>query len=474
MILLLAALLLSGCRSEKNPRSPNRPGQTQSGFAGGTSGTLAGRRASAAGHGAAPEAGPAPVTVTAAEVTEVTPQIDSFGTLTFTGKTDVAPPIEGRVDEIFVREGDRVKKEDILARIENLQLQIRHRQARSETEQAFAAVRLAEARLDEGYRAVDVRLISLEKLDTTLEQRKRELDFMKEELQKQEELFSLDAVPREHLEKQRLELRAAETEYENLLRERDIMQIGYRPEDIQSKNYAPPSNARERRHLLRMINNLTLLAEIEAARAGYASALSELESAGMLLEELNIRAPADSVVGAVYLEAGERLSPGTVLFSLFQDREMYCVFPVQESEATRLAPGQEAVVEVHALGNKEIPGLIEHVAPTIDPDSGNRTVKALLPNAGGLLKPGMFARVIVTVGAPTKAVSLPESCLLTTEGGKGSVLTVANSRVFHKEVLIGPTEDGRLTVTEGIEAGELVVDSPSPLLQEGEVVEIRQ
>lgn len=408
--------------------------------------------------------------VIVAERQKVIPEISSFGSITFKSKADITPAVDGTIKAILFEEGERVKQGWLLAVIENLQLEIQANQAVTNINQAEAALNLTEVKYWEGFLQVDARLLSIDKLVLTMEQQQRELTQLEQDIENKERLFEIDGISEEQMIKLRLSYQSALTAYKNSVKELEIKNIGFRDSDIVSRGYTIPENSEERKNILRTINNLTLEAEIKVAEASLESALAEKESVDLLLDELLVRAPAEGVIGAKYLEKGERISGGTKLFTVFTDEEVYVVFPVQEREAVNLREGQETRLVIPALDNKPVTGTVKLVSPTIDPQSGNLTIKALIENGDHSLKPGMFAKVIVSYGEPEEKILIPASSIVKKEGSRGYVLTLVNGRVFQRTVMIGAEKNGHIEIENGLKEGELIIDSPSPTLREGDFV----
>jgi len=117
-----------------------------------------------------PEAGPGAPSLPRVAVAEVTaervPQrLSVFGTVTHRSKADVYPRTEGRIVGLFAEEGDRVGREDPLAQLETVQLDISLDQARAAVESKRALLRLAREKLAEGRRSVEAQLLGIEKME---------------------------------------------------------------------------------------------------------------------------------------------------------------------------------------------------------------------------------------------------------------------------------------------------------------------
>jgi multidrug efflux pump subunit AcrA (membrane-fusion protein) len=83
----------------------------------------------------------------------------------------------------------------------------------------------------------------------------------------------------------------------------------------------------------------------------------------------------------------------------------------------------------------------------------------------------MFVRVRVLCGERERCIRIPSACLVRRDGSRGSIYRLVNGRVFAQELELGEEEAGEVLVRGGLEEGERIVHSPSPLLQEGEKVD---
>lgn len=399
-------------------------------------------------------------------------EIRSFGAISFKSKADLSAAVEGTLVAFPFKEGGVVRKGQRVALLKNVQLDMRRRQALASIESAKSALLIAEARLWEGKLQIESRLKSIEKAEVELEQKKLELEETERNLQNKEKLLSVGGITEESIKSLRLQEAAAKASCVSSEKDIEIMRIGLRDEDLLSRGMALPRNEAERFRAFVELNTETLRAEVEAARSRLEAAEMELESVDQLIGELSITAPDDGIVGARYVELGERVQVNAKIATLIQTTSLYAVFPLREEEASRVVEGMPVEVVLDAFPDRTYTARIEIVSPTIDPQSGSVSVKAALENPGLKLRPGMFARVRVKIGAPKTVIRIPETAIAQKSGQNAKVFTVVLGKVFAKDIDLGLSEDGFYIVESGLKAGDVVIDSPSPLLREGEVVEI--
>ncbi len=99
------------------------------------------------------------------------------------------------------------------------------------------------------------------------------------------------------------------------------------------------------------------------------------------------------------------------------------------------------------------------------------TVRALLPNPQGLLKPGMFLTTRLSRGA-IDALLVPEQALVP-EGGEMFVFVAKDGVAEKRRVQIGQRRIGDVQVVEGLASGELVVTEGTQKLRDGSSVTLQ-
>ncbi len=418
------------------------------------------------------EGPPIQLETTIARLEPYTPHVKSFGAISFSSKIDIAPQIGGTVKHLYIREGERVKKGDLLAALENVQLKIQLQQTAQEVEEAEAALALTEAALYAGKLHIESKMIQIEKLKNEIDVKQLQLISLNEKVEHYQSLFRLDGVSKEELESIKLQYRSAEIDLHNTKLDLQIMKIGTRDQDILEFGKQVPASPAERGQIITEINTLTLQAEVSAAEARLATARKDLEAARLLLEELQVRAPADGVIGAKYVHSGERTSGEETIFTLFLDDTVYAVFPLREEDSSTCGIGQKVTVIIPSLNEMKIEGTIDLLSPQVDPQSGNMTAKVFILNPAKKIKPGMFIRSVIATGDTRETLFVPASAILGADTESPAVFIVIDNTVFLKKVKTGIQEGGKIEIIRGIQPGTHIVSAPPPLLQEGDLVAV--
>ncbi|MDR1787645.1 MAG: efflux RND transporter periplasmic adaptor subunit [Treponema sp.] len=412
----------------------------------------------------------APVTVTA-----LSDEVSGFGALSFSKKVDIGAAQEGSLAELRFREGDTVNAGDIVAVMRNPQLTLATGRAQDAKAQAEAALRLARSQLLEGRFSAEAKLLSLEKAELELLQSEKALEEQRHKAENQEVLFAAGALSPESIREVRFGLDAAEEEYRLMQKALDINRIGSRDEDLAAAGLPVPEDSAAKRQALIGLAVATLAAEAEAAEANLAAAARELVSMRLMEAELVVRSPSRGIVGARYVEEGEKLKKDDSIITLIDTESLYAVFPLREEDALRVEKDMPVRVSLDGTGGT-YGAKVDLVYPQGDSQSFTFQVRALLerPAAadGGAapdwkLKPGMFARASVEIAPPRQALLVPETALIEVSDGAAKLFTVNGSTATSRRVGLGTRRGDQREIVSGLSAGEVVVLRPDASMKDG-------
>jgi RND family efflux transporter MFP subunit len=107
----------------------------------------------------------------------------------------------------------------------------------------------------------------------------------------------------------------------------------------------------------------------------------------------------------------------------------------------------------------------------VDPSTRTSTVKVVLENPDGLLKPGMFAEVFIVEKEVRDAYVIPREAVIITDDAK-YVLTVSGDVVKRIDIEPGIETGQDLEVRKGLEEGDLVILSGGESLSDGDKVTV--
>jgi membrane fusion protein, multidrug efflux system len=194
------------------------------------------------------------------------------------------------------------------------------------------------------------------------------------------------------------------------------------------------------------------------------SATRQLEQEMML--ERQIIAPFHGTLGPRLVSPGQYVTAGTPLATLVDDSTVKVTFRIPERQMALVRPGQEARLAVSAYPDREFAGQVDLISPEVDQATRTVEVRLIAQNKGQLLKPGMFARVELIVGARQHALVVPESAVLASLD-RFSVFVIENGVARLTPVQLGTRMPGRIEVKSGIAAGQPIVVSGTQKLVDG-------
>jgi RND family efflux transporter MFP subunit len=211
--------------------------------------------------------------------------------------------------------------------------------------------------------------------------------------------------------------------------------------------------------------------EVRNRQAVLVQRRSELEIARQQLADTTIVSPIDGAVSERQAAVGQYLPAGAPVVTLVRTDPLRLRLAVPEREARLVRGGQIVELTVEGDPNK-YHGKVARLSPAIAENNRTLMIEAEVPNGQGALRPGSFAKADIVVEAGQRVVTVPEDAIVTFAGIE-KVLTVENNAAVEKRVRTGRRFDKRVEILEGIGTGERVVMQPGNLIG-GEAVQVIQ
>ncbi len=191
-------------------------------------------------------------------------------------------------------------------------------------------------------------------------------------------------------------------------------------------------------------------AELDKAKAQ--TALARVE-----LDRTKVRAPFDGVMGARMVAPGDRVENDEALVEIYAIDRLQAAFTVQEQGVPLAKVGLPLHVRVAAWPGERFPGVVFYVSPALDGASRRLVLKAWIDNAEHRLKPGMFVNVDVEIASVDAALMVPEAAIVYDRHGIYVWREGEGSQAEKVPVSLGIRQEGRVEVTEGLGAGDVIV-----------------
>jgi membrane fusion protein (multidrug efflux system) len=205
--------------------------------------------------------------------------------------------------------------------------------------------------------------------------------------------------------------------------------------------------------------------QIEAAKKANQA---RVDAARAKLEDVAIRAPFSGRVGLRRVSVGSLITPGTVITTLDDTSIIKVDFGVPEIDLTSLRAGLPITAQSAAYPGRRFAGRVSSVDSRVDPNTRAVLVRAEVPNAEGLLKPGMFLNIVLERDQ-RRALVIPEEALVP-EQNRQFVFVVADGKAIKREVRIGARRPGSVEIADGLAAGERIVVEGTVRLRDGSLV----
>ncbi len=155
---------------------------------------------------------------------------------------------------------------------------------------------------------------------------------------------------------------------------------------------------------------------VDEAQAGVLVGKAGLERAKLDLDATRITSQIDGQTGGTVLGVGNLAAPTTTLVTVVSSDPLYVDFSVDEHSIVRLrklVQHGEVTAQVHLTGEEGFSrrGKVAFVDNRVDSKTGTALVRALLPNSGGDVLPGMFVRVRLSIGEQREELLIPTAAV---------------------------------------------------------------
>lgn len=373
--------------------------------------------------------------------------IDYTGNLSAIHDAKVFAKVAGKVEAIYFDEGDRVRKGDLLIKLEDRDLV-------AQVNQAKAALEMALARLNQAKAGRDLQSVStstqIQQARNAQIQAQATWELADKDMQRMKNLFIKGAISRQTLDQAEMQEKVARKQLDSAqeglkLAQAQVAQNNIRREDI------------------------------EVAKAGVAQAQAALQQAQTQWGYTELRSPLDGVVVGKGIKVGElvMMGGGTPLMEIVDNRSIDAEFQAAEKDLSYLKEGRAVNVQVDALKDGNFKGVITRVIPAVDNQSRSFKVKVAMPNQGEQLKSGMFAQISLITYENPQALLVPREAVLKRDG-KTVVFVMNNGRAEMKEVKTGVYDNKNYEIVSGLAAGEILIIEGQHVLNDGDDVRVEK
>jgi len=411
------------------------------------------------------------------------------GELVATGIADVFPRISGVVEGVRVREGDPVSAGQVLLVLDPRELRYQVEQARAAREtqrvavqQALAALRTQRAQVEQAEANLHTQRARLAQLlagaaleqvrqaEEQVAQAQAAVEYSRAQLRRAEELLRQGFVAQQAVDAARTDLAVQEARLRAAEEQLKLLRRGPSREEVE----VAQAQVRQAEAAVRQAQAQARQAEVnlEQARRVLAQAEATLRQVESLFAERVVRAPTTGVVANLTADPGDTVTPSTRLLQVVQVSSVEASVAVPEADLGRVRLGMPASVHVDAFSSRAFAGRVVRVSPVLAPDTRTAGVRVAIPNPEGLLRPGMTARVELTLARREGVVAVPVHAVVRREGAQ-VVFVVEGGLARARPVQLGISDGALVEVVRGVRPGERVVVEGQEILRDGAPVRVQ-
>lgn len=197
---------------------------------------------------------------------------------------------------------------------------------------------------------------------------------------------------------------------------------------------------------------------------------AQVVAARARLDNTVIRAPFSGRIGLRRVSPGSFVNTSTIITTLDDVSRIKLDFSVPETFLTVLSDGMNIVAHSLVYPEQQFEGAVQSIDTRLDPVSRSVRVRAIVPNADALLKPGMF--LTVDLQRDRGDVLLAPEQAIVPEGSVQYVYVVTGEIVEKRAVILGRRIPGFVVIDEGLSAGDTVVTEGAHKLRDGSAIKV--
>ncbi len=352
----------------------------------------------------------------AAQARELPDVLSASGSLMADIQSEVTPLVAGRVMEVLVERGARVREGDPLVRLREVDFRTTAAQAQATLAQARARIGGEVGRFDPEATA-EVRAAAANR------------DLAEDAFHRAQQLHQSGSMSDADFQRASMSATAAREQYRSA------------------------------------VNGM------RGAYAGYQQAQAVAAQASRALQDSTIRAPFAGEVAERKINVGEYVTPQRAVVTLVRTDPLRMEIQVPQERIAEVHRDQAVEVRVDAYPQRVFAGTVRYISAAVRADSRSLIVEAVVPNNDGALRPGLFATARIALGSRRAAVAVPSRAVLS-ESGTSRVFVINSGRVQERVVTVADHTESEVLIERGVAAGERVATDNLTRLGDGvQVVE---
>lgn len=355
-------------------------------------------------------------------------KVTASGSVVPVQEVNLSPKMSGRLVKLFVDQGDRVEAGQIVAQMDDRDIQAQVRQQKASVE--LARAKLAEARA--GSRSEEV---AQAQAQVTAAQ--SQVNLTQERTVRYQNLFRQGAIAKDQLDETLANAQSAQA---------NLQQTQKRVEELK---------------------NGTRIEQVDQAEAQLAQAEAALQSVQVQAEDMSIRSPLSGIVSQKYANVGAFVTPttsasatssatSTSIVAVASNLEVLA--KIAETDISQIKTGQAVEIQADAFPGQTFKGRVRLVAPSavVEQNVTSYQVRVTLGTGQQTLKAGMNVDLSFVGDQLNDALVIPTVAIVTQQGKTGVMVADDKQQPQFRPVTIGVSQDEDTQVLQGLKLGEQV------------------
>jgi HlyD family secretion protein len=385
--------------------------------------------------------------------------------------------VPGRVEQIFVAEGQQVRVGQPLLRVDDTQIRETVRAAQAGVGQSQSDVENAQRAIDQARNSVQQARANMASAQAVLEQRKAELRLAQRQFTRVESTVEAGVAPKSQLDEARARLETAQAAVKS---QEDQLRVLKEQVDVAQTGVARAE------------------ASLDGAKQRVAQTQAQVNQETDRLTKTTRNSPIDGVVSSMPVKVGEYALAGfttTPLMTVADMSQINAEIKVDETDIADVQLNQTAMVKVDALGDVQIPGIVVEKAAsaitrsgqTIAQSANTQEAKDFLvkikldppQEIRDKLRPGMSATAEIITSSSENVMTIPLQAIVPREmpagdqnGDKsakkeieGVFVLGSDNRAHFKPVVTGIKGQQEIELKSGLNEGEEIIIGPYKTLR---------
>jgi RND family efflux transporter MFP subunit len=225
-------------------------------------------------------------------------------------------------------------------------------------------------------------------------------------------------------------------------------------------------------HALPAKEELASMQQLKQAEVSQKLAVAKLEALRMRggnessTNEFTVFSPRDGVVVEKNLVANQIVTPdaSSSLLVVADLSSVWVVADLFEDAATDVREGTAAEITTVRCPKEPVTAMVDMISAIVDPGRHTVPIRVRVANETGALRPNAYVTVRFSTSPEARAVAIPASAIVT-DGARQYVYVCEKNESFgRREVVVGASSGGKLTVLSGLTEGETILSEGGILL----------